>query len=426
MNSHKASRTFIYATLLTIPLYLVRLTVWEIPTNILEVVVLFSFLFSFWNKNINFDGRIYQQIKIYFWPVSILLVGLLLSSFLNPHYKTELGIIKGWFIIPLLFSWALLREIDSREKIEKALYCLYFGTFLVGLAGLFYLWSKHLTYDLRLQAFYLSPNYLAMFLAPGIFIGKYFLESNLKILFGHCYQRIKPGLFFSFFSLTTILISFYFTYSYATWISVIGSLFLLELIRSGKKIFKSKYFFTIILLFAIFISFQINQKKFHSFFVPGEKSSLTSRIAIWRSSIRILMDNAIVGIGSGNFQEKYLEYQKFFPPYPDWAVPQPHNLYLAFWLQGGILGIFGFLLLIYLWLKSLVKIFLKQKNGFQPLLSVILGIIFYTLIHGLVDTPYWKNDLSLIFWTIFALGIIIMREKNKNASQSQSIQSSLF
>ena len=27
------------------------------------------------------------------------------------------------------------------------------------------------------------------------------------------------------------------------------------------------------------------------------------------------------------------EYQKHFPPYLEWAVPQPHNLYLAFWLQ---------------------------------------------------------------------------------------------
>jgi len=28
----------------------------------------------------------------------------------------------------------------------------------------------------------------------------------------------------------------------------------------------------------------------------------------------------------------------------------------------------------------------------------------YILIHGLVDTTYWKNDLSIIFWLVIVLG----------------------
>ena len=28
------------------------------------------------------------------------------------------------------------------------------------------------------------------------------------------------------------------------------------------------------------------------------------------------------------------------------------------------------------------------------------------LVHGLVDTPYFKNDLSVLFWLIIGLGII--------------------
>jgi len=27
------------------------------------------------------------------------------------------------------------------------------------------------------------------------------------------------------------------------------------------------------------------------------------------------------------------------------------------------------------------------------------------LVHGLVDTPYFKNDLSVLFWLIIGLGI---------------------
>lgn len=32
-----------------------------------------------------------------------------------------------------------------------------------------------------------------------------------------------------------------------------------------------------------------------------------------------------------------------------------------------------------------------------------LGIMFYFLLHGLVDTTYFKNDLAVIFWLNFMM-----------------------
>ena len=28
------------------------------------------------------------------------------------------------------------------------------------------------------------------------------------------------------------------------------------------------------------------------------------------------------------------------------------------------------------------------------------------MVHGLVDSPYWKNDLSLEFWTLAAIEVV--------------------
>jgi len=148
---------------------------------------------------------------------------------------------------------------------------------------------------------------------------------------------------------------------------------------------------------------QANNPKLSKLTAP--RSSLESRITIWHSASRILKDNPIFGIGQGNFQDKYLEYQKYFPPYLEWAVPQPHNLYLAFWLESGILGISGFLLIIIVWIKNITSEIKNQKNSRTLLAATLLSIILYILIHGLVDTPYWKNDLSVIFWIIFSLGL---------------------
>jgi O-antigen ligase len=112
----------------------------------------------------------------------------------------------------------------------------------------------------------------------------------------------------------------------------------------------------------------------------------------------MIKNHWLIGIGPGNYQEKYLDYQKYYPPYLEWAVPHPHNLYLAFWLYGGIAGLIGFLSLIFLWFKGILP---KIKSGPDWTALVSLGIMAYILTHGLIDTTYFKNDLAVIFWLCF-------------------------
>ena len=137
----------------------------------------------------------------------------------------------------------------------------------------------------------------------------------------------------------------------------------------------------------------------------NERSSLASRIMIWNSALMILKDNFIFGISPGLFQDYYLKYQKFFPPYLEWAVPYPHNIFLAFFIQAGILGILGFLgILAYLFKTSIKE---KSKK-----ITIPLSYFIYLSIHGLFDTPFWKNDLSLIFFTFLAL-FLAFKKKEK-------------
>ena len=129
--------------------------------------------------------------------------------------------------------------------------------------------------------------------------------------------------------------------------------------------------------------------------------SIKSRLVIWQSAWEILKDHPLIGIGPGMFQKYYLDYQPRFEPYPEWAVPQPHNIFLAFWLQTGLLGLIGLV-----WL--LAVFFRETKKGLNPgqgsiLMIILMAAMIYVIVHGLVDTTYWKNDLAIIFWLITAL-----------------------
>lgn len=394
---NKITRFLIFTTIFLIPTYLIRFSIFNIPTNLLEILIYSTFISFLFEKPLIGWRGLYEKNRIYIFSILLIFSGLIISTFINQYYRDGFGIIKGWFFDPLLFSFIMVTTLKNSD-IEKIIKTMFFSSVITSLIALQYFLFGKLTYDGRLAAFYSSPNYLAMFLAPSFFIGIYLIK-NLKL-------AIEK--FVTLFSFFIILGALYLTYSYATWIAIILSLFLAEFIKRRKKVnWKIPTIF--ILLLAVIIATQLNNPKFKNYF--SERSSIESRMMIWKSSLRITKANLFFGIGPGNFQNKYLEYQKYFPLYLEWAVPHPHNLYLAFWLQSGILGFSGFIIFLFFWIKKTILLLGKQKNS--TFLAVSLGIVFYILIHGMIDTTYWKNDLSLIFWIIIFSTDHLIREHLK-------------
>lgn len=401
---NRVTKILIFATIFLIPTYLIRFSVFNIPTNLLEILIYLTFVLYFLEKpTINWK-ELYENNKVYLFPITLIFIGLVSSTLINQNYREGFGIIKGWFFDPLLFCFILINKIKTEKEIQNILKTFYFSAFAVSLIALEYFFYGHLAYDGRLQAFYSSPNYLAMFLALSVFIGIYLIKTSEPIK-GTKKYTLPTTLFL-------ILFIIFFTYSYATWISIITSLLIISFIT--KSISKKFILFSVLLIFLAFLT-QINNQKFKD--ILSDRSSLSSRTMIWKSSALMIKNNFVFGISPGNFQNKYLEYQKYFPPYLEWAVPQPHNLYLAFWLQSGIIGLMGFIGLIYFWLKKIIKEILNnQKNSL--VLAVSLGIILYILLHGIFDTTYWKNDFSLIFWIIFFLAEIQIISKKISSNNN--------
>jgi O-antigen ligase len=385
-------------TIASSPLYLIKLTFLKIPTNIFEVLLCISILLMlFKNKN---EVFLYKKNKTIFLAIILIFLGLLMSMFFNEITPASLGIIKSWFFLPILFSLLLVKSFKRNSDLENVLLSLFFSITAVALLSTIQRVLGLITYDNRLQGFYNSPNYLAMFLAPGIFLW-FFCFYEIKRDGFYFYKLIMYG------SLFLIIISLYLTYSYATWVSILLSLLFILFIKKRDSL-KNSTFLLIIITFLLFIFFQSSNDKLLFLLKNNPRSSLESRVMIWNSAEKILQNNVFFGIGSGNFQKNYLAYQKFFNPYLEWAVPHPHNIFLAFWLQAGILGILGFLILIFSLFKILFSNLKKNKTQ-NFLFFAFFGYFLYFILHGIVDTTYWKNDLAFIFW-IFAFLTIYAKE----------------
>jgi len=368
----------IYLAIIGLPLYLLKLDFLGVPSNGLEAVqgvVILWWLFAEKYKKPK-ARELSRKYGKYILAISLIFFGLFSSMLANGNYRSGAGIIKSWFLMPLLFSIVVF-NVFKAEKIKNILLALYFSASAVSFISLAYYFSSKLTYDGRLEAIFNSPNYLAMFLVPSIIIGFFYAEENWKV-----YGPL----------LTAILLVFFLTLSYAAWVSVFFAIAIVTLCL--KKITKKTAIGTLLILL-VFLFFQLGTKKWADLSSLEERSSFSSRVMIWKAAGKMVEDNPLWGIGPGNFQEKYLEYQKFFSPYLEWAVPHPHNLFLAFFLYAGIFGIIGFLALIYFWFKEV----LGKENS--KLKYIFLAIMIYFLLHGLVDTTYFKNDLAVIFWLSF-------------------------
>jgi O-antigen ligase len=326
----------------------------------------------------------------------------LLSVLLNDNYRAGFGILKSWFLLPILFSFAVYAKTTTEQFVEKIYLSIFLSAALVGFIAAVYKLLGYVTYDGRLSAFYLSPNHLAMYLSAGLFFGFYFL---LKYFPTESYSRI---FFVCLVLFIFIIFPLHFTFSYSAWLAVVISLFATAALIYPRK----KYFLLtgLIALISIVLLFQINTPKFSTLTNFSQKSSFTSRAAIWKASFLMLKQHPLIGIGAGNFQNEYLAKQKYFPPYPEWAVPQPHNIFLAFWLQSGILGLIGFLLLLIFVFRNLFSLIRHKKSA--ALATPLLGFFIYTVLHGLIDTPYWKNDLSFLFWLCVFLLLVLQKSKN--------------
>lgn len=391
----------IAASIALLPIAHLKLVVFGIPLYSVEIPILIALLaYAYgWRqktfspfRNIDFRNPFVIGALIFF-------AGAILSFASNPFSLTGLGMLKTWFVFPLVALWLWLETEPETRDLERILAVWLGVTAVVACASLIFFFQGALTYDSRLAAWYGSPNYLAFFLAPGVLLVGHFLSSLPRAN----QSLLRPLLWLSVATLMPVI---YFTRSYETWVGLLVALFIFLFLGTvfpwRKKIAAALLCLGI---FSLFIFLESGDAKWQSFATLDERSSLASREMIWRSAARIIADHPVAGIGVGRFQETYLAYQRYFPPYLEWAVPQPHNLYLAVWLETGLMGLVGFFLLMTALFRKMLALSRSDDEDSRKISVFLIAALAMYGIAGLVDTPFFKTDLAFIFWFIVAFGI---------------------
>lgn len=438
----------VFFIILLLPSYLIRFNILGIPVTFLEIIILISFAIWFAKTTkLRIGAWFKKRQERQPYPFAREIIFILISAFtaciVSGFSLASLGILKAYFFEPIMLYILILNtspHTSGRKKIILALTLSALATSLFAIyqqiTGAFIFNEFWLNPEARrVVSWFGYPNAVGLYLAPIVMILSGQLASSFKTKDKICVtQKILIIL-----TIILSLLAIYFAKSEGALIALIASsmIFVFFSSRLGKIITAVGALTGILLIL----------------FTPSLKTIALDKLTLqdlsgeirkqqWRETMMTLKgDNFIFGNGLSNYQTSVLPFHqegiffnrdkmdnfhsilygsaelraKYWQPVEIYMYP--HNIVLNFWSELGLLGLFTFLILIVKFLFKSLIIFFKKKNFLALGLFTSMLVI---VIHGLVDVPYFKNDLSALFFIILALLASLILDGNIKPTKQES------
>jgi len=194
------------------------------------------------------------------------------------------------------------------------------------------------------------------------------------------------------------IIAIYLSKTEAAYVAIPAALLVIFMMSSARKTLKLRVAGEAVLILIVLLAFvPAASKKL----LLRDESGLV-RQSQWSETTQMLLDNPAFGAGLNAYPEA-------LEPYHDSTLYEifqyPHTLIFNIWTELGLLGIFAFAWLAWFVMEA------AWKNRKNPEVVAIFAALLAMTIHGLVDVPYFKNDLSVLTWILIA-GIVLQTQKN--------------
>ena len=123
---------------------------------------------------------------------------------------------------------------------------------------------------------------------------------------------------------------------------------------------------------------------------------------------RLIQERPLVDVGPGRFADHADNptAEGWSPnPWAPFVSWHPHNEFLSYWAQGGILTLLGLLGIV-------LSAYLGSRDSARTALSAVaFGTGTSVLVHGLVSYPLYMPVTAILFWVL--LGIMNVRETDQ-------------
>jgi putative inorganic carbon (HCO3(-)) transporter len=325
-------------------------------------------------------------------PTALFLVAGAISVVVAPDRRAALGLYRAYLLEPIAFSIVLLSVVTSARRAVAIAGGLAAGATVAGVANavVVLVALSHRDYNVLNTppvVIYNTANAVALYLVPLIAVA-----GAISLHWPGRRERLLASAFVAV-GVGCVVLSF----SRGGYLALAGVAVGLALSHRRRWLLLAGAGVGAGILMLIP---QIRRRVLGEFDLNGPNNTLVGRFHLWSATLQMLRDHPIFGAGLSGYATVLGPYWN--PYHPD-RFTYPHNIVLSAWSETGLLGLIGFAWLMGAGFVRSLRGWRLGAPGWRAIqLGVALALVA-VLLHGLVDVPYWKNDLSLEFWALLSL-----------------------
>lgn len=385
-------------------LYLLYATLFLLPLNpFLFYVTLLPAVVA-WLYNWRKKGEVALALPPLWQPGAVFLVCSFLSAFVSKDMAFSF---MNWALQPLMYALVYLliyTTVSTEKEKEKALYAFLAGAVVTVVYGFFqYANAADMAADMEAQS-WVDPERFPLLRRrmystlenPNLFGAYLLMIISILTAFTLRERAVKKRTVFAVI-LLSLLLCLALTYSRGAWVS-------LAAIVLGLTLFYDKRFGLLFLLVPVVLAFYHGQvvERFLSLF-SGEDTSVDLRFALWESTMAMIEEHPLLGVGWGAYFLAYPDYN-FFIQEEGVLIFHAHNMYLNMMAEVGIPGGMAFLLAFFAQGILCWRNYRHGNDSFTK--SMGLGGVLMVMALSVIsmgDHVLFSRSVSFCFWSLSAL-----------------------
>ncbi|HVB53364.1 MAG TPA: O-antigen ligase family protein [Candidatus Acidoferrales bacterium] len=388
------SRIGVYLTAAAVPAYVLRGQLFgRLPFTGLEVVLGLTVLAFIVESS---QQRRMPRLDTPFSVImAVLLVATVIGIVVSPDHRAALGIAKAYIVEPMVLFIVAVNVLRSSWDWERVVYGFYVSGLVVAVSQLVALGEALASHTLNLNVAPPTPTWLwtnnnfgGIFLDP--LVG---LALGLALFGGVRYRNVHWA------ALVLLGMGDILTLSRGSWLTLVVLAVVAAALHPRRKLLLSLCLAALVV--AVILP-PVRHRITNELNPNNPANSLVTRVHLWHATVDLIEAHPFTGSGLAGYQAAVAPYRVQLHDPSTQGHVYPDQLELDFWVELGVLGfvaLLGFFAELIRYLAPPLRAGPQEHPWAVALTLAWVAII----VHGLLDSPYWKNDLAAEWWLLAAL-----------------------
>ena len=378
------ARWSLYLTVAALPLYTVRWHYGPVPTTLLETLIVVTVaLYVVARWRVGARRPIPTPFDI---PILALLAAGAVAVFVAGDHRGALGLYRAYFLEPIALFYVAVDLVRRDEDMRRLLYAFAAGSSafaILNLAVFFQALRAHaVLVGAAPNALYGDANYVAMYFEPA------FAFAAATLMLGRTTAMRIVG---------------------AAWLAITGTALVLTFSKGSYLALFALVALVVVtvprwrvgVVAAIGVGMIIaTQVPLMMARIVTVSSSVDGRLQVFNNAFEAIRQSPLLGVGLAGYSFEFRGAM---------SEIYPHNLWLTFWVEVGIVGLAAFAVVFFVVQWRGWRLWPHTEGFWRVATWGSLAALLLWFFHGLVDSPYWKNDMSIEFWILVATVLVAER-----------------